>query len=311
MEFVIQGPWFDAHAHLQEDEISHDLTGMMSRWQAVGGREIVCCGIHEQDWGKVLEISRSHGKRVLPCIGLHPWFVHKASSRWERTLEGLLDGHPEVVGIGEIGLDFVLKKLDRDLQEGVFITQLEMAKAHRLPVSIHVRKAWDRLIQILKKVGPLPAGGLVHAYSGSAEMIPQLEKMGLHISFSGSVTHPGNRKARRALTVVSWDRLLLETDSPAILPRYSGRTAGIEENPSDGRPGSHLDFVVGNMGDMSLEKAPLLGMGEPLISSLYTRGWNEPANLWMTALCIAETREVSLDRLAETTRENGLRLFFH
>ena len=193
---LIYPTWFDAHAHLQEPQIVHDLQGMMKRWQAMGGREIVCCGIHEGDWATVGKISKafspfsSGGKiseafslfspgikasepsssigrenermgtiSILPCIGLHPWFVHQASPHWEKTLEMVLDQTPNVAGIGEIGLDFVLKHLDRTLQEQVFLSQLVMAKERELPVSIHVRKAWDRLLLILKKVGTLPRGG--------------------------------------------------------------------------------------------------------------------------------------------------------
>ena len=314
--------WFDAHAHLQESQIVHDLPGMMKRWQAMGGCEIVCCGIHEGDWATVGEISQAlpllvsetrasepspsiggnngpiNEISILPCIGLHPWFVHQASPHWEKALETVLDQTPNVVGIGEIGLDFVLKHLDRGLQERVFLSQLVMAKERGLPVSIHVRKAWDRLLQILKKVGALPRGGLIHSYSGSAEMVPQLEKRGLYISFSGSVTHLQNRKARRALTVVSPDRLLIETDSPAILPRHPVMK-------SDGG-GRHV--MGGSSALFSRWKPGGADMGGD-VSLLYTKGWNEPANLWMTALSVSETLGISLAHLARLTRKNGLRLF--
>ena len=87
-----------------------------------------------------------------------------------------------------------------------------------LPISIHCRKAWERLITILQEIGPLPAAGLIHAYSGSHELIPQLERMGLFISFAGSVTNPRSTHVHTAAETVSDNHLLIETDSPDILP---------------------------------------------------------------------------------------------
>ena len=87
-----------------------------------------------------------------------------------------------------------------------------------LPISIHIRKAWDLFIHIIKKTGRLPAKGLIHSYSGSSEMIPLFEKHGFYISFSGSITRPGAKKVIKALKTVSANRMLVETDSPDILP---------------------------------------------------------------------------------------------
>jgi TatD DNase family protein len=73
-------------------------------------------------------------------------------------------------------------------------------------------------VDILKKEGGLPYGGVIHSFSGSADMVPVLEKLGASLSFSGSVTKKANKKAAKAVMAVSEERLLIETDSPDILP---------------------------------------------------------------------------------------------
>ena len=122
-------------------------------------------------------------------------------------------------GIGEIGLDFTDPFADRSRQEAVFLSQLNLANQLGRPVSIHIRRAWDRFINILKKTAFLPHGGLIHSFSGSADMVPLFERYNLFISFSGSITNPGNKKVAKALGAVSFDRLLIETDSPDLLPK--------------------------------------------------------------------------------------------
>jgi TatD DNase family protein len=119
-----------------------------------------------------------------------------------------------------VGLDFMDKGADRDLQVQVFKTHLALADDLNRPINIHIRKAWDAIVKILKHHGPLAAGGVIHSYSGSADLVPVLEKFNLHISFSGSVTRPNAKKVGQALKVVSLDRIVFETDAPDIVPQF-------------------------------------------------------------------------------------------
>ncbi|MEA1969092.1 MAG: TatD family hydrolase [Thermodesulfobacteriota bacterium] len=208
--------FFDSHCHLQDKRIIKDIGTTIEKWHSIGGKYLVCCGTNENDWKDVLKISEKYDF-VIPCFGIHPWFITKASDKWQTSLELYLNRVKS--GIGEIGLDFTLKKSNPLLQEKIFKTQLELAKEKELPVSIHIRKAWDPFIHILKHMGEVPAGGLIHSYSGSADMIPLFEKYGLYISFSGSITNQNNRKVRQALQKVSLNRVLIETDSPDIIPK--------------------------------------------------------------------------------------------
>ncbi len=207
---------FDAHCHLQVPAISKNLFPVMKNWQNVGGTYLICCGSEENDWQDVINISRQH-PLIVPCLGVHPWYMDGLSETWDTRLAQQLEKHQ--AAMGEIGLDFAVKHADREKQELIFARQLELAKEMNLPVNIHVRKAWEALIRHLKTIGPFPAGGLIHSYSGSAEMISILQQHGFMISFSGSITYPGNKKGVKALKAVSPDHILIETDSPDIIPR--------------------------------------------------------------------------------------------
>lgn len=308
--------FFDAHCHLQEPEIIWDIQGIMERWEQNMGSTIVCCGTKESDWQAVADIASQYSN-IFPCFGVHPWFVEDVSKRWFYELDSYLDtafdcaedsvcnsqkpsvedfdeqmskssaGQRKKTFIGEIGLDHVLKNIDRAKQEIVFKTQMGMARERKIPVSIHMRKGWDILIKILKQMGPLPAGGLVHSYSGPADIVPLLEKYGLYISFSASVTNSDNKKVAKSLKAVSPDRLLIETDSPAILPRY---------------PAS--EFPIYYSFDQLSEIKNFVRSTE-----LFDMGWNEPCNIFMVAIAVSRTLGIPLFEVAKQTVINGNRLF--
>ena len=106
------------------------------------------------------------------------------------------------------------------------MAQLELALRFGRPVSIHCRKAWAAFLSVLKRFGRLPAGGIVHSYSGPPELIPELIGYNLSFSFSGSITRQGNKRGKKSLAAVPLERLLIETDSPDMPPE--GVTGGSE-----------------------------------------------------------------------------------
>ncbi len=206
----------DAHCHLQDERILPRLPDVIERAREAGVERMICCGTREKDWDAVLRLKEQYPGIIFPAFGLHPWYVKDRSSGWLNTLRGFLEAVPSAVG--EIGLDHALENFNEAEQTEIFGTQLELAREHGRPVVIHCRRAWEALAGILERTGPLEHGGIIHSYSGPAELIPGLMKFGLSFSFSGSVTRAGNRRARKALGAVPPDRLLAETDSPDILP---------------------------------------------------------------------------------------------
>ncbi len=176
---------------------------------------MVTCATMEENFAATAQLAGAYDS-VLPCFGIHPWFLETLTPNWEENLAFWLEKMPS--GIGETGLDFMIKRADRDLQIQVFKVHLALANTLNRPMNIHIRKAWDPFIHILKKNGPLRAGGLVHSFSGSADLVHVMEKFNLHISFSGAITRPNAKKTVLALNAVSPDRILFETDTPDIFP---------------------------------------------------------------------------------------------
>jgi TatD DNase family protein len=217
-------PLFDAHCHLQDKRIAADSAAIIARARAKGVLKMMCCGTGENDWEAVKALSAQEG--VLASFGLHPWYISERTDWWLDKLETLLVASPGA-GVGELGLDHAMDKFTHGLQEEIFLYQLRLANRLNRTVSIHCRRAFERMITLLEKEGGVGQGGVLHSFSGPKELIPVLEKLGLYISFSGSITTEGNRRGVEAIRAVSPERLLIETDSPDMLP--APMTEGINE----------------------------------------------------------------------------------
>ncbi len=214
----------DVHTHLQDLRLSGTIDQVIQRSTAAGVTRMVCCGVQESDWFRVATLADRY-TGILPAFGLHPWFIESRSQDWLDLLEAFLQ--KKNAAVGEIGLDRAISPRNDPDQMAVFISQLKLAEKYERPVNLHCRNAFGLLADFLEKNGGFPHGGVIHSYSGSAEMVKVFEKFGAYISFSGSVTRPRNKKARLAARAVSLERLLIETDTPDILP--TGAPEGLNE----------------------------------------------------------------------------------
>ena len=264
---------FDAHCHLQDSRLSQNLSEILGKWSRSNGGYLACCGTAESDWERVAAIA-GNNPQVIASFGVHPWKAAHLTDKWEEKLEGWLNRMPS--GVGEIGLDFMNPSSHRNHQEEVFLAQLDLANQLARPVSIHILKAWDSFIKILKRMAPLPHGGLIHSYSGSADMIPLFERYNLFISFSGAITNPWNKKAAKALKAVSSNRLLVETDSPDQVPPFPPRS-------------------------LDLDPASDLPLGQDKI--------NTPNNLMVIIKAAANILDLPVKNLAYQTFKNAMGLF--
>lgn len=188
----------------------------MERARTAGVARMAVKGCCEADWPRVAEIINRYENAYL-AFGLHPWFVSGRSAQCFQTLEQLLTSYPQA-SVGEIGIDHAVENRNDTEQEAAFLTQLEIARRFDRPVTIHCRQAWGRLIELLDGFGEIPRGMLIHCFGGSVEVATELVERGAYISFSGSITRPGNKKAGPAIRAVPSDRILLETDAPDLLP---------------------------------------------------------------------------------------------
>ncbi|WP_306590002.1 TatD family hydrolase [Geothrix sp. 21YS21S-4] len=200
-------PLFDAHSHPPVEPTP-------------GGLRVIC-GTGESDWEAVLR--RDPG--AIPMLGLHPWRVGEASAGWAERLEALLRAHR--AGVGECGLDFARKDVDRAAQEAAFRIQLRLARDLRRPVAIHAVRAWGRLLEVLDEEGVPPAGALVHAYGGSPETARALQARAVFLSFSPDLLKPERATARAAFASVEDRFLLLETDGAGGFPRLIEAAAAL------------------------------------------------------------------------------------
>ncbi|MCB9764993.1 MAG: TatD family hydrolase [Alphaproteobacteria bacterium] len=206
--------WFDSHCHLDFPAFDADRDAVVDRARSAGVEAILVPGVASPAWGRVLACRARYPDLVHVALGLHPAFLDQVPvADLDAALAELgprLQG-AGAVALGECGLD-KLCAVPLDLQIRVFRTQLELAARLDLPVLLHCVRAHGLMLELLAPFAPLQ--GVLHSYSGSAELVPRYAAMGLMFSFSGSVTRPRARRIRAAARAVPAERLLVETDAP-------------------------------------------------------------------------------------------------
>src|SRR3954451_5434429 len=207
--------WADSHCHLQYEGITADA---LARAAEAGVGRIICVGTDAPQSEKAIEVARDHPDTVWATVGLHP---HDAKNGVEGIVALL--GAPEIVGIGECGLDYHYDHSPRDIQREAFAAQIGLANQHGLALVIHTREAWDDTFAILAAVG-VPERTVVHCFSGGPAEARRALEDGAHLSFSGIVTFRNAGDVREAAELCPLDRLLVETDAPFLAPvPYRGR----------------------------------------------------------------------------------------
>jgi TatD DNase family protein len=207
---------FDSHCHLHDRRVA-DPEAQLARARAAGVRGFLLAGVEPDGWLVEEALARAHGD-VLCAFGVHPQLAaEKDDAACDRMVAALGEaiGRTRPAAIGEIGLDAVgARKATLERQERVFRAQLAIARDADLPVVLHVLRAQERALTIVRKDGAPRSGGVVHSYSGSAELVRDWVKLGLSISFAGKVTNPAAERPRRAAAAVPREHLLVETDAP-------------------------------------------------------------------------------------------------
>jgi TatD DNase family protein len=213
---------FDSHCHLHDDRIRADHDAMLDEARKDGVHGFLLAGVSPGGWIEEDAIARRHAD-VFVSYGVHPQLVAETDTRpMVRALDDELRA-PKLtrpVAIGEIGLDAYTKDRRACLaeQSAIFRAQLALARAYDLPVILHVLKAHEEALLVLKKDGLPKAGGVVHSYSGSVALLESYLPLGLHISLAGSVTFKTAVKAPSVAKAIPADRLLVETDAPDQTP---------------------------------------------------------------------------------------------
>ena len=218
--------FFDSHSHLQEIRFDGDRDAVLFRASCASVRDIVVCGEDLKSSEAAVELAQlTDTVRILPTVGFHPHEAEKATPSALRELQGLA-GEPDVVALGEIGLDFYRELVPRAKQRRVLDAQLEIAALVGLPVCVHSRGAESHLVEPLGEfaaASPLRESGrplgVMHAFGGTLEQAQLYVDLGFLISFACSAGYPGNTQARRVVAELPLEMLLIETDSPALPPQ--------------------------------------------------------------------------------------------
>ncbi len=225
----------DSHAHLDHERFADDRDGVIARAWAAGVRTILSIGIGDGPSSMDRALMLLREQKALPntptmfaTAGVHPQEAAQLDGLALANLDALLD-EPEVVGCGEIGLDFYHDDNPPvDTQRKAFLAQMELAAAHRKPIVIHCRPgaafgpdqdAWEQTLAMLEQHWrPTGLGGILHCFSGGQAQAERALRLGFLVSFAGNVTYPSAAPLREIAAALPLDRILVETDCPFLAP---------------------------------------------------------------------------------------------
>lgn len=209
--------YIDSHAHINDERLYPQADEVINRAKEAGVGKIINVGYDLVSSKRGIELSERFDS-IYCAVGMHP---HDSRLMTEEFCDFIKDAsaHEKVIAVGEIGLDFHYDLSPRDVQQEVFLCQLELADSLKLPVIIHSREADGLMLKLLcENKNFLKHGALLHCYGGSAEMVKSFNKLDVFYSFGGSITFKNAKEKPEVLKAVPKDRLLIETDCPYMTP---------------------------------------------------------------------------------------------
>ena len=245
----------DTHCHLNFKDYRDDLPGILARARATGLSRILVPAIDLESSQKILALVESD-PILFAAVGIHP----NSGTSWDsNTMESLkeLAGHPKVVAIGEIGLDYYRDRTPRELQKKILIEQLDLALVMDLPVILHVRNSSEEdrssiedLLSILEDWAAAAEPpfsqrnhppGVVHSFSGNLKESQRALNAGFYIGITGPVTFKKADQLRDVVKETQISRLLVETDGPFLTPQpFRGK----RNEPA------HVRYIVDKISDV-------------------------------------------------------------
>lgn len=203
----------DTHCHLDVADFDLDRDNVLARCRSQGVTKIIIPAIEAKTWPFLLELCQSNNA-LYPALGLHPVFISQHRTDDIADLEAFIE-KKSPVAVGEIGLDFYLKELDKQKQLELFEQQLLVAKNHKLPVILHVRKAHDQVLRLLDKVKV--KGGFCHAFNGNIQQAEKYIALGFKLGFGGTLTYANSTKIHALAKALPLESIVLETDAPDMV----------------------------------------------------------------------------------------------
>lgn len=214
----------DTHCHIDDEQYKDDIDSVIQRAKEAGIEKIFVPGICHKDISHLINICKKYPDYLYPMIGLHPENVkdedyNNALSEMEKLIDST------TIGIGEVGLDLYWDDTYEKEQIEVFERQITWAKKYDLPLMIHVRKAHNQLLKIMRAHRNDNLRGVFHCFSGSEEQAKELlEFPGFMLGIGGVLTFKKSKLPEVLKHSVPLNRIVLETDGPYLAPTpYRGK----------------------------------------------------------------------------------------
>ena len=206
----------DSHAHIDASDYDGDRRKILERALSKGVGTIIAVGSDLDSSRKTVDIANSF-EEVFAAVGVHPHDVKSVANKSAGHIKVLAD-NAKVVAIGEIGLDYHYDHSPRKLQKHWFREQIRMAVKIGKPVIVHCRDAGEDVFSILEEERVWRVGGVVHCFTGDAELARKFLGLDLHLGVAGPITFENSDELRSVFADVPIERILVETDSPYLTP---------------------------------------------------------------------------------------------
>lgn len=257
----------DTHCHLEMKPLADDVAGVIKRAWEVDVTKLITIGTDLETSKKAVELAQRYPE-VLATVGAHPEFANQISlSVYQELLT--FARHPQVVAIGEIGLDFYrlnkaskfARLVTKGEQKELFEQMISIALDNNLPIIVHSRESFDETLQIIGSYQKDLSGGVFHCFSYDVEISRKFLDTGFFLSFTNIISYQKNDHLRKVVKFTPLDRILIETDAPFL--------------PPENRRGQT----------------------------------SEPADVLLVAEKIAEIKKLTPEKVAEATSQNAIHLF--
>ncbi len=211
----------DAHIHLDDERFDEDRAELIRQAKTAGIKQFITPAVAVDGFAKLKKLSVKYPS-ITPSYGLHPYFIEQHKEDDIEYLDLWFSAN-QSCAVGECGLDFFLKDLDKSKQQYYFAAQIELAKKHQLPLILHARGAVDAVFNSLKNADYFNA--MIHSYNGSIEQTKQLLDKGMKFSFGGAICNPKAHKLHKLVKYCPLDCIMFETDAPDqnLYPDYKLR----------------------------------------------------------------------------------------
>ncbi len=207
----------DSHCHLNYEGLVERQDEVLENARERGVAGFLNISTRQREWSNIIAVAERNDD-VWATVGVHP---HEADSHPDLGAAALVEGsnHPRVIAIGECGLDYYYDKSDRQAQRERFRAHIEAAQQTGLPLVVHTRDAEADTAEILgEAVREGNITGVLHCFTGSAELAKKALDLGFFISLSGIVTFKNAQDLQHTARQLPLDSLLVETDSPFLAP---------------------------------------------------------------------------------------------